>query len=273
MLRRVLLGLSLLATAFCVLLAYLAYAALAMIVELSGSYIKFGVSGVHTLDTHLQRTGHADVRLVGMMHFGATDSYNSLYRSFSKPSSLILEEGISDSARPARSSYKCAETTRINMARSVIPQPSLCIIESAHRVASISQAQGSQGIDIVNADVYLQDMSPPTQAWIKQSLGLLEQIIDGDLSGLDWRLLLEQLSDSIPEQVWDDILYARNDKLVDSFTQAGDYYDHVVIPWGAMHGPGIQQSLLQLGYEETHREYRLILPWKALLQARSSAGK
>lgn len=268
MLRKVLLGLSLVATALCVLLAYLAYAALAMIVELSGSYIKFSLSGVHTLETQLQRDGHADVRLVGMMHFGATDSYDSLYRSFSNISTLILEEGISDTARPVRTSYPCASETTISSSRSVIEQPSLCIIEGAHRVAQVTQAQGGPTIDIVNADVTVQDMSPQTQEWIELNLGLLGQLTEGNYRNLDWNLIIQQLSNSIPEQVWEDILYARNDHVIDTFKQASDHYDHVVIPWGAMHGPGIQQALLDLGYIAGERKYHLILPWRTLLQLR-----
>ncbi len=159
MLRKLVLGLSLLATALCCLLAYLAYAALSMIVELSDSYINFSLDGVHTLETQLQRDGHANVRLVGMMHFGATKSYEELYQSFALPSTLILEEGISNTKRPARTSYPCAATTTISHQRSVMEQPSLCTIEGAHRIAKPAQALGSSGIDIVNADVYLQDMS------------------------------------------------------------------------------------------------------------------
>ncbi len=268
MLKKVLLGFSLVATALCVLLAYLAYAALSMVVELSGSYIKFSASGVHTLETQLQRDGHANVRLVGMMHFGAARSYDALYRSFATPSSLILEEGISDTRRPARTNYKCASETRLNLARSVIEQPSLCIVQGAHRVADVSQARGSSGIDIVNADVYLHELSPETQTWIKQNLELLEQITKGDFDSLNWRLLIEQLSNAIPRQVWDDIIDTRNDHLVDSFLEAGKYYDSVVIPWGAMHGPGIQQSLFNLGYTTTSSKYHLILPWSALLRLR-----
>lgn len=266
MLRKVLLCFSLIATALCVLLAYLAYAALSMIVELSDSYIKFSLQGVHTLETRLQQGPHTNVRLVGMMHFGSTISYSKLYHSFSEPSTLILEEGISDTHRPARASYKCAAETTISFSRSIMEQPSLCVIEGAHRVASVSQALGSAGVDIVNADVYLQDMSSQTQQWIKQNLELLAKVTEGDWEGFDWRLLLKQLSNPIPKQVWDDILYARNEQVIDSFMLAGEHYQHVVIPWGAMHGPGLEQALLDLGYTATHNQYHLILPWGALLQ-------
>ncbi|MFK7731986.1 MAG: hypothetical protein AB8B48_10260 [Pseudomonadales bacterium] len=266
MLKKVLLGLSLVATALCVLLAYLAYAALSLIVELSDSYIRFSLSGVHTMDTQLQRDGHANVRLVGMMHFGATESYESLYRSFAKPSSLILEEGISDAKRPARTSYRCATETTINSARNVMEQPSLCIIKGAHRVGHVSQARGTSSIDIVNADVNLQDMSLQTQEWIERNLGLLKKLTEGDFDNLEWGLIIQQFSSSIPKEVWDDILYARNDHVIETFKQAADHYDHVVIPWGAMHGPGIQQALLDLGYTANEHQYHLVLPWRALLE-------
>ncbi len=267
MLRTVLLGLGLVATGLCILLAYIAYAALSMIVELSDSYIKFTPSGVHTLETQLRQDGHPNVRLVGMMHFGATASYDKLYRSFAKPQSLILEEGISDRQRPTRTSYRCAAQTTLSVTRSVMEQPSLCIIDGAHRVASVSAALGGPGVDIVNADVYLQELSPQTQEWITLNLDLLKKFTTGDLRELDWRYVYEQLSNPIPEQVWDDILYARNDRVIDSFQLASEHYNHVVIPWGAMHGPGLQQSLLELGFTATDSKYHLILPWSALLNA------
>lgn len=267
MLRKVLLGLSLVATGLCIVLAYIAYALLSMIVELSDSYIKFTPSGVHTLETQLQQDGHPNVRLIGMMHFGATASYRKLYSSFSEPRSLILEEGISNHQRPTRTSYRCAAQTTLSVTRSVMEQPSLCIIKGAHRVASVSDALGSSGVDIVNADVYLQELSVQTQEWITLNLGLLNKITAGDFGDLDWRYIIEQLSNPIPQQVWDDILYARNEHVIDSFQLASDNYDNVVIPWGAMHGPGIQQSLQELGFTTTDSKYHLILPWGALLKA------
>ncbi|MEM8498893.1 MAG: hypothetical protein AAF542_12775 [Pseudomonadota bacterium] len=203
MLRGVLLGLSLVATGLSIILAYVAYAALSMIVELSDSYIKFTPSGVHTRETQLQQDGHPNVRLIGMMHFGATASYDKLYRSFSKPRSLILEEGISDRQRPRRTNYRCAAQTTLRATRSVMEQPSLCIIDGAYRVASVFDALGSTGVDIVNADVYLQDMSPQTQEWVTLNLGLLKKFTAGDVSDLDWRYVFDQLSNPIPKQVWD----------------------------------------------------------------------
>jgi hypothetical protein len=41
---------------------------------------------------------------------------------------------------------------------------------------------------------------------------------------------------------WDEILYARNNKLMATFDALADKYDVFVVPWGALHMPDLQSA-------------------------------
>ncbi|MEO6055112.1 MAG: hypothetical protein ABIP97_13975, partial [Chthoniobacterales bacterium] len=54
----------------------------------------------------------------------------------------------------------------------------------------------------------------------------------------------------------DDILEARNQFILAKIEESAPRYDHVVVPWGAMHMPFLEQKLREKGYHEIQRTDR-----------------
>ena len=44
-------------------------------------------------------------------------------------------------------------------------------------------------------------------------------------------------------------------------------YEHVIVPWGALHLPGIEQTVLSWGFAETSRELHPLFAWRTVIAA------
>jgi hypothetical protein len=62
----------------------------------------------------------------------------------------------------------------------------------------------------------------------------------------------------------DDILDKRNAVVIDSMMRSLEYYDTIVIPWGAMHMPAIEAAVLELGFEPGAERERLSVDFRAI---------
>jgi len=253
------------------IILYAPFSAVSLMENLSGNYVVFSTKGVHTKEVKFIKQGGPDVRLVGMMHLGASSAYSDLLNSFVADSTLVLEEGVGDRTKSSRRTDPCRSNEQVKQG-DLISQPSMCAIPGAARVEAFDDAVGGEWIDLLNADKDMQDMSQETQDWLAENGGLLKQVLGDQSERLNWRLLLAQLSRSIPDVVWEDILYGRNDTVLAAFSATEANYRHIIIPWGAMHAPGIEAELLRMGYVEQKSLYRLMLPWKNLVSKNKSSA-
>ena len=58
-----------------------------------------------------------------------------------------------------------------------------------------------------------------------------------------------------------DLLDLRNDHLLVEIEKALRDYDHVVVPWGALHLPGIQEQVRGLGFVQAAETDRRVVGW------------
>jgi uncharacterized protein YbaP (TraB family) len=69
-------------------------------------------------------------------------------------------------------------------------------------------------------------------------------------------LLLTQFSPppDLEQQLFDDLLLKRNEHLLKELRERLPHADHFVVPWGAMHMPGIEKEIQKSGFKliETH---------------------
>jgi uncharacterized protein YbaP (TraB family) len=64
-----------------------------------------------------------------------------------------------------------------------------------------------------------------------------------------------------------DVVDRRNEHLVGEIERALGEYDRVVVPWGALHLPGVEQTVLSWGYAETSREMHPLFAWSTVAAA------
>ncbi len=251
-------GLQLLLAPF-LLAGYLALLLAENLTHSTDRFVSFGAPGL-LLEERRYRRDDREVVLVGMMHVGDPAHYREVYASFVQDGTVVLQEGISDVEGRVRVnlSYEpLAEALGLGM------QPDLA--EVLDELRGDSDGCAERWPHLRHADVDASEFSPETLAFI----GQVAQVLDAADPGAALRAFGAQLR-SLDSAAWlaisHDILERRNQHVVGELDAALPDYAVVVIPWGALHMPGIQQQLLERGFERVDAQQRLAAGYGALLR-------
>jgi hypothetical protein len=199
------------------------------------------------------------VVLVGMMHVGDPELYREVYGSFVRDSTVVLQEGITDEEGHIRSrlSYEpLAEALGLGA------QPGLAEVLDELRAGDEGSAPGWPHLR--HADVDAAEFSPETLRFVEQMAAVL--------GAEDPRAALRAFGSylrSLDADAWlsinRDVLGRRNAHVVGELDAALPEYRTVVIPWGALHMPGIQKALVERGFERVDARRRLAVDYATLL--------
>ena len=243
-------------------LAALGYGALAIATEIevvSHGFVQIGLAGVSLDDRHYQRDGH-EIRLVGMMHIGDPERYRTLTRSFARESTVVLAEGVSDEQGRLASSLHYGKAAR---AIGLAPQENL---ESYLVEGEGEDAVAPKWPVVRRADVDASSFSPDTIAMIRWA----GEVWEAEDLPTALHTLLRGAREQGPERsraFFADVVDRRNEHLVGEIERALGEYDRVVVPWGALHLPGVEQTVLSWGYAETSREMHPLFAWSTVAAA------
>lgn len=172
------------------------------------------------------------ILLFPMSHIAESDFYKSVSRSVSS-NSVVLIEGVTDA--------KGLLTNGITYKRVA---KSLGLAEQ-HDALVIRQGES------VRADVDVQEFSPGTIDFLNVA-GLVHS------RGFNASTLLLLLQFSPPpdveQQLFTDILLKRNEHLLKALRERLPESDDFIIPWGAVHMPGLAKEIQKSGFHlvETH---------------------
>ena len=232
---------------------------------LTGGYVRVRPDGVYLVERQFQ-SGDREVRLAGMMHVARREFYSGVLPPADPAEpSVVLVEGVTDRKRLLGG--RTLDYGRLAKLLNVTSQSDSVFSD---RVADEMGKRGSNGetagqpasprgdgIYYKHADVDVESFHPQTIAFILAVIAIFQSN--------DLRELIELLADpSSPianedaqEQVMDDILFSRNQRLVAELESSLKDYRRVVVPWGAMHLPEIEAWLrhhdfIQSG--EVHRK-------------------
>jgi hypothetical protein len=218
---------------------------------LTGGYVRVRPDGIYLLERRFQ-SGDREVRLAGMMHVARREFYSGILPppDPAEPA-VVLVEGVTDRKRLLGG--RTLDYGRLAKLLNVTSQSESVF---ADRVADEMSKQGSgsgavgpptvakeAGIHYKHADVDVESFHPQTIAFILAVIAIFQSN--------DLRELIELVADpSSPisdeeaqEQVMDDILFSRNQRLVAEIESSLQEYRRVVVPWGAMHLPEIESWL------------------------------
>jgi len=60
----------------------------------------------------------------------------------------------------------------------------------------------------------------------------------------------------------EDLLTTRNRRVTDCIAECVKTFDHIVVPWGALHMLGIENTILEQGATVESRKRILVLGWR-----------
>ena len=231
---------------------------LASIQALTDSYVRFDLAGISLADRRFERDGQ-EIRLVGMMHIGEREGYQGLVESFSGSSTVILTEGVTD--REARLEEGLSYD---GIARSLGLEPQETL---ETYFEALPEGDTRERPVLRHADVDLSEFHPETVTW----LGEVADFWDGEdsLSALAELYAGYQEDPERWTRVADDILTLRNRHLMVELRDALDDYQRVIVPWGALHLPHLQDEVLGMGFEPTERTHHPLASWATVVEALS----
>jgi hypothetical protein len=219
-------------------------------------YVSFDLVGVSLADRYYAREDR-EVRLVGMMHVGEGDVYRDLVASFISPSTVVLAEGVSDEQGllEVPLSYESA-------ARAIGLEQQGELVEY---LAESRDGELAEWPVVRHADVDLSTFDPTTLEWLAWSATVWSSSSPiAALAQLQRRL---SAGGDIWTVVSGDILDRRNAHLLMEIESALEEFQRVIVPWGALHLPVIEASLVEQGFERTDSQLRRFVSWRTVAAA------
>ena len=216
---------------------YLAVCASMGVRHSSEGFLSLDLGGLSVESRTYANAENKKVQLVPMAHVGDKSFYTTLSKSF-PTNALILMEGVTDDEElmPDKMSYKKMAST-------------LGLTEQ-HENFEPEQARQ------MGADVDISDFSPSTIELLKTVALLHTKGITAETVGA---LFEKTQSPEEQEKFWDDILRKRNDHLLEVIESELPNEDFIVVPWGALHMPGISKQLQTNGFKLVKtKKYRVI---------------
>jgi hypothetical protein len=231
---------------------------------LTGGYVRLRPDGIYLVERQFQ-SGDREVRLAGMMHVARREFYSGVLPppDPAEPS-VVLVEGVTDRKRLLGG--RTLDYGRLAKLLNVTAQSDSVF---SNRVTDELGKQGSSsgtaepaagakgsGIYYKHADVDVESFHPQTIAFILAVIAIfqsnnLREVIE---------LLVDPSSpianEDAQEQVMDDILFSRNQKLVAEIESSLQDYRRVVVPWGAMHLPEIESWLRDHNFVQSGEVHR-----------------
>lgn len=245
-------------------LLLLSYAAASTLIEQNtAGFVRLKPNGLYMTEK-LYTRGEKEIRLAGMIHLGQQAYYQELAASFNAGDSLLLAEGVSD-----RQGLLGARFSYGNLAGllGLTSQEQFNFIGRLIEAEQLDQPSISEAgrLDILRADIDLQQFDPRTIE-VLNAIGsrLLSSssLSDGYRDFSQWAE--QHMTPELNRIVMADLVQKRNRSVLSYLPKGLQHYRTLIIPWGALHMPGIETALKQQGFELQQSRERLSIDFLLL---------
>lgn len=238
------------------LVAYTVFGLTTWVDSSTGGFVRFERGGVYLAERHYQRDDR-EIRLVAMMHIGPPGLYEQIFASFELPKTVILEEGITDQSQLLEGEFSYRKLAE-----------KLDLIEQERPPAS---EKPNGWPHVLHRDMDVSEFSPETLNFVRK-MGLFIDAID------EPETLRQMLEDpaALPqnsEAVMDEILMRRNRLLLTAIETALLDYERVIVPWGALHMPWLEEQIESRGFERTRSQKHRFVDWNRIQRAIRKAAE
>jgi hypothetical protein len=236
-----------------------------LITDRSAGFVQLQPSGLFMSD-RVYLLGDKEVRLTAMIHLGQGNYYSDLADSLPQRGALILAEGVSDEEGLLTETFsydKLADSIGVESQQQLYFPGRLIDAEQLLNPTPELLEQ----TNLLPADIDLREFDERTIAVLN---ALAREVLNADnpLSGysafLSW--IQQEMPKDIEKILMNDLIDKRNHVVYSYLVQALPNYDTIVIPWGALHMPGIEREIKKLGFQLKSEQKRksidfLLLPY------------
>jgi hypothetical protein len=216
---------------------YLAVCAALAVGHFSDGFLALRPSGFTVQVRKYLRNDGKTIQLVPMAHIGEADFYQRLSQSFPS-NAVVLMEGVTDTGNLLTNS-----------------------ITYKRMATSLGLAEQHEAFHPVRAKLVMADVD--VEQFTTNTIGFLNLVMLLHGKGLSAETVLKMLHYTPPphfeEQLFDDLLGKRNRHVVEEIRARLPQSEHLIVPWGVAHMPGIAAEIQAFGFhlDET-REYTVI---------------
>lgn len=214
---------------------YVAGCSVVAVSHFTEDFVSLGPSGVTMQTRTYTRDDGKTVELVPMSHIGDEEFYQTLSASFA-PTATVLLEGVSDKEHILTDKVGYGKTAK-----------DLGLAEQQ----KVFKPKG----ELVPADVDLSQFSKVSLDYLKKTLDLHSK----GINAATLPVLMETPPPDLPEKLLHDLLTLRNAHLLRVMEERLKTSDHIIVPWGAAHMPGISAGVLKAGFRLQDKEDHLAI--------------
>jgi hypothetical protein len=196
------------------------------------------------------RFNNKTVRLRGMIHVGDKHYYDELVHSVPSTRTIILAEGVTDEQNLLRNRFGYGKVSNfLGLASQEKMRFKGRMIEAVEIEKPATEKIEPGLPDILRADVDIRTFHPST-ILVLNTFG--KHMTDS--SSFPQAMIAfnawanKNITAQVQKTLMNDILHSRNRELLRNLDRALLRYDTIVVPWGAMHLPEIEKSLLDRGF-------------------------
>lgn len=239
-----------------------------VIEESTANFIRLKPNGLYMVEKSYRKQDKI-INLTSMIHLGQQEYYDSLSSALQGQQAILLAEGATDKTGRLQGEFsyqKIADLLGLASQEQMLLDGRLVSTESLDQLEDLQPGR----TDILPADIDLSEFDEQTIAMLN-ALGTYVLNSDSLTEGFDefnqWAI--ENTSPETNQIVMQDLVQKRNSSVLSYLPKALQKYDTVVIPWGALHMPGLETAVKHKGFElQSQQEYLsidfLILPYGQL---------
>ena len=227
-----------------IFMGYIAWSAQVMVKRWSAGFVQISSAGLFT-EARIYENEGRKIYLLPSVHIASPEFYESLMSDLPAEQTVIFPEGVTDNNHlmKVRADYSNAAD-----AVGLHAQPDLT---KRHKKAAVR-----------HCDADISDFAPSTVTALNGVFGALQAASAGDtLSALQ---SIQSISDPDTETIIRDILETRNKRVVEGLKEALPHFNHIAIPWGAAHMPGIERELIKMHASFKEGRRIQVLKWNEL---------
>lgn len=212
------------------------------------------------------------IRLIAMVHVGEQTYYDDLFKKEWSSSSIILVEGVSDKKLLLQNRLSYGKAAAM---LGLVSQEKMRFAGRPVELKDIGKNRQQKNSsnrfvpDMLRADVDVSVFNPKTIAFLNAAGKYMN---DGNSSFREGMAALNAWSEQhmTPQDnmiVMDDIIQLRNKAVIGFLDKVLPSYNTIIIPWGALHMPEVEQAVLKRGFELQDSSEHLSLDFFKLVKS------
>lgn len=247
-------------------LVFLGFASASTYIEKKTSgFVHLGLDGLYMKEKFYRRNDKT-ILLTSMIHIADQSYYDALMGSIAPDRTIILMEGVSDKYHLLENRFSYEKFADL---LGLVSQEKLKFkgkfIERDEILEPDEPGNSKQSPHIIRADIDISRFEPQTVAFLN-ALGKYlfnsQSLSTGVVLYNQW--VKENLAGDKLQDIMKDILDKRNAEVIHYLNQALPKYDTIVIPWGALHMPGIEAAVRAEGFQLEKSSQRRSIDFRKL---------